>query len=185
MDESTYYPNDDDSRHHAPFASDTIGPPTIITAPKAATRALNNLLLSLKRMYTIDKAALIIYDENIDRMCVTHFMSRGVMKSGLALTIPNQSSLLYQILRQGFPVADNCPQLMSDNIIERKILLSPGARSVVIIPLIDNFRRLGLISLTSPIDSAFSVYIDGVGEDHVADFAHELRLMVQPSEVPA
>ena len=41
---------------------------------------------------------------------------KGVLKSGLTLTIPGRLSLLYQVLMQGYPIVDNYPQLISKNI---------------------------------------------------------------------
>jgi hypothetical protein len=46
---------------------------------------------------------------------------------------------------------------------------------VLIVPLIRDGNRLGVLSLASPKDSAFSIYIDGVGETVVARFAADLE----------
>jgi len=109
-------------------------------------RLFKNLLARLNRFYTIEKASLALYDHDQDCLHVTHMLSKGGLKSGLTLTIPSRHSLLYQVLRQGYPIVDNYPELMSRNVIEKKILLGPVTRSVAVIPLIYDGVLGGLLT---------------------------------------
>lgn len=139
------------------------------------SRFLRILLARLNRLYAIEKASLAIFDCDRDCLHITHMLSKGTMKSGLSLTIPNHHSLLYQVLMQGYPIVDNYPELISRNIIERKMLLGPATRSVAVIPLIYEGTRAGLLSLASEDDAAFSAYLEGRGEDAVAAFVSALN----------
>jgi transcriptional regulator with GAF, ATPase, and Fis domain len=152
------------------------------TDHKMIGRLLKDLLNRLDRTYTINKASLTFYDPDQTVLRVTHMLTRGVMKSGLTLTIPNRSSLLYQILMQGYPVVDNYPKLVTGNIIEKKILLSSKTRSLLIIPLIHNNIRLGVLNLASPDESVFGLYLEGVEVNAVGEFVEQLAQTLLQTE---
>jgi hypothetical protein len=151
---------------------------------KSVTRELKKLLARLNRLFTIRKASLACYDGVKDCLRVTHMFSGGTLKSSLALTIPNYKSLLYQVLAQGYPVVDNYPELITSSIIEKKILLGPSTRSILIIPLVHDGDRLGLLSLASPNESEFGLYLEGTGPDIVVEFAAQLSDLLSPVENP-
>ncbi len=144
----------------------------------AITCLMRRLLADLDHYYPIEKASLALYDPGGKRLFVSHLYHDGDFKTGLALALPDSGSLLYQILQQGFPVADNYPELIASGIVERKILLGPGTKSVLIVPLIHADCRLGILSLASPKESAFSIYLDGVGESFVRRFGAALDTIV-------
>lgn len=144
------------------------------TTHKMIIRHFKNLLSRLGRHYTIEKASLALHDVDRDCLKVTHMLTRGTMKSGLTLTVPKDTSLLHQILMQGFPVVDNYPALVTRNLIEKKILLASTSRSLLIAPLTYEGTRLGVLSLASPDEAAFGLYLEGVGEDMVGKFAVDL-----------
>lgn len=137
-------------------------------------RLLKKLLSRLSRVFSIEKASLIIYDHEKDSLRVTHMLNKGTLRSSLALTIPDNFSLLHQVFMQGYPIVDNYPELISRNVIEKKILLARDTQSVAVIPLIYDGTRLGLLSLASHKESAFSLYLEGMGEDNVVEFVAEL-----------
>lgn len=141
---------------------------------KMINRLLKKLIAKMHRFFEIEKASLAIYDADREALRVTHLYSKGALRSSLTLTIPSRSSLLYQVLHQGFPVADNYPELVAENVIEKRLLLTAATKSILVIPLIHDGRRLGLLSLASPRDSVFSVYFEGKGENVVADFVERL-----------
>jgi len=141
----------------------------------AITRLMRRLLGELDHYYPIEKASLALYDHAGARLCVSHLYHDGTVKTGLALALPDGRSLLYQILQQGFPVADNYPELIAAGTVEKKILLGSRTKSVLIIPLIHDGDRLGVLSLASPKDSAFSIYLDGAGESTVGRFVTDLE----------
>jgi len=179
------YPNDDDGRNSILQSTNRSRLPHIDLGRsnhKVIHRLLKGLISRLNRSYTIEKASLAIYDQENNNLRVTHMLTKGTLKSGLTLTIPNQTSLLYQVLLQGYPVVDNYPELISANIIEQKILLGRRTQSVIVIPLIYDCHKLGVLSLASPDESAFGLYLDGVGEDMVAEFVGSLGQMPQQVE---
>jgi len=137
-------------------------------------RKLRKLLVRLGRFYDIEKASLTFYDYRRNCLHVTHMFSKGALKSGLTLSIPDHHSLLYQVLMQGFPIVDNYPELVTRNIIEKKILLGPATRSVAVIPLLSDGLLGGILSLASEDDSAFSLYLEGRGEELVTEFIADL-----------
>lgn len=140
------------------------------TTHKMIIRHFKNLLNGLSRHYTIEKASLALHDVDRDCLKITHMLTRGAMKSGLTLTVPKDTSLLHQIFMQGFPVVDNYPELVTRNLIEKKILLASTSRSLLIAPLTYDGTRLGVLSLASPDEGAFGLYLEGVGESLVGKF---------------
>ncbi len=146
-------------------------------------RLFKRLIARLGRKYAIKKASLTLYEPGSDGLRITHILKEGVCKSGLALGIPKHDSLLYEILRQGYPLVDNYPELASGNPIEKKIFLTPETVSVAVIPIIQNGLRIGVVSLASDQESAFSPYLNGLGADIVDDFAASLLgILAIPSE---
>lgn len=141
----------------------------------AITRLMRRLLADLSQYYPIEKASLALYDPSSDRLSVSHLYLDGKFKTGLTLALPDHRSLLYQVLQQGFPIADNYPEQIAAGVVERKILLGSRTKAALIIPLIRDGNRLGVLSLASSKDSAFSIYLDGVGETMVARFAAGLE----------
>jgi transcriptional regulator with GAF, ATPase, and Fis domain len=151
---------------------------------KMINRHFKTLLSQLGRHYSIEKASLALHDADNNSLRVTHMLTRGIMKSGLTLTIPKDTSLLHQILMQGFPVVDNYPELVTRNLIEKKILLATNSRSLLVTPLTHEGTRLGVLSLASPDETAFGLYLEGVGQDIVGKFASELGgILIQKEPV--
>jgi transcriptional regulator with GAF, ATPase, and Fis domain len=138
------------------------------------TRLMRRLLAELDHYYPIEKASLALYDPVDDRLCISHLHHDGAFKTGLALALPDGRSLMYQILQQGFPVADNYPGHITAGVVEKKILLGDQTKSVLLVPLVHDGDRLGVLSLASPKESAFSIYLDGVGESMIRRFAGDL-----------
>jgi hypothetical protein len=137
-------------------------------------RLFKRLIARLGRSYDITKASLTLHGGEADGLRITHILKEGVSRSGLALGIPKQDSLLYEVLRQGYPLVDNYPELASGNPIERKILLTARTASVAVIPIIHDGLRLGVVSLASDQQSAFSPYLNGLGTEDVDEFAASL-----------
>jgi transcriptional regulator with GAF, ATPase, and Fis domain len=158
--------------------ADTINPSAGLSGSRELGALFSKLIGRLGRFYTINKASLSFYDGTTRRLRVTHIYENRSMKAGLALNFSINKSTMYQILVQGYPVADNYPEHFSGNIIEKKILLSTGSRSVLIVPLVLEGVRMGLLSLASVNESAFGLYLEGIGEGMVADFVEKLGEMI-------
>ncbi len=142
------------------------------------TRMMQRAIEDMERHYAVEKASLALYDHTRDKLCITHLYLNGTFKTSLTLILPDQHSLLYQIYDQGFPVADNYPSLLASTVIEKKILMGPNTRSVLIVPLIHEGIRLGVLSLASADSAAFSTYLEGVGEKALICFAAALNAVI-------
>jgi hypothetical protein len=151
---------------------------TWVVADEAIAKMFRRLIARLGRHFPIDRASLALYDPDKNRLCVTHMYAKRTVKAGLTLTIPNRNSILHQILEQGYPIVDHYPELMTSDLIERKLLLGSAARSVLVIPLVSDAVRLGLASLTSSEATAFGLYLEGVGEEIVVQFVERLGALL-------
>ncbi len=141
----------------------------------AVTRLFRQLVARFRRHFPVDKASLAFHDRSSGRLRATHIYAQRTLRTSLALTIPADNSVLYQILMQGFPVADNYPESLTGSIIEKKLLLSANTKSVLVVPLVHDGERLGVVSFASATESAFSIYLEGVGQNLVSDFISQLK----------
>lgn len=148
-------------------------------------RAFNRVIGKLGRFYSIDRASLAILNSESSTFRVTHIKDKGSLKKGLALNFAASRTTMFQVLKQGYPVADNFPEQISNNIIEKRILLSSNACSVMMIPLIYDNLRIGVLNLTSIQPSAFGLYLDGIGEGAVAEFVHDLYQLLREASTKA
>jgi len=146
---------------------------------------LRKLVNRLSRVYNIDRVSVAFFNPDQESLCVTHMLTGGAYKSSLTLTLPGGRSLLYQVLMQGYPIVDNYPELMTGNIIEKKILVTSATASVAVIPLIYDGAKLGVLSLGSPDQAAFGTYLEGVGEECVDDFVEKLVGILGREQSPA
>ena len=156
---------------------------TWVVVDEAIAKMFRRLIVRLGRLFPIEKASLALYDPDKNRLCVTHMFAKRTVKAGLTLTIPSRNSILYQILEQGYPIVDHYPELMTSDLVERKLLLGSAARSVLVIPLVSGGVRLGLASLTSSESTAFSLYLEGEGEEIVDQFVERLEALL-PATTP-
>jgi len=140
----------------------------------AANRPLDDLfkllITRLGRFFTINRGLLTFYDDRAQLMRITHCYENGVFKSGIGLNIPAAKSMMYQVMQQGYPVADNYPEKITQNIIEKKLIIGPTSRSALIIPLISDTITLGVAALASHNEFAFGPYLEGVGEGITSEF---------------
>lgn len=143
----------------------------------------NQLIKRLHRFFNINKATLTFYDGTVKRLRVTHIYENGLSRRGATLNFPIDNSLMYQVLTRGFPVADNYPEQITGNLIEKKILLSKNARSVLIIPLQLGQTKLGLLSLASSEEAAFGLYLEGVGEEVVGELTAGLHTALASADL--
>ena len=151
---------------------------TYINPNHSSYNQLNDLLTKLirkmMRFFPIDKATITFYDARDEMLRVSQVYENGSIKRGLRLNFPVRNSLMYQVLMHGYPVVDNFPEKLSSNVIERKILLNNMTRSVLVVPLIYDGIKMGLLSLTSQKEYAFGLYLEGVCEGMVEDFGKQL-----------
>jgi transcriptional regulator with GAF, ATPase, and Fis domain len=134
------------------------------------SQSFSDLIQTLNRQFSIERAALAICDDRKECLRVTHIYERNAVKSGLTLTIPGPKSTMYHVLKQGFPVADNYPDLFAGNIIEKRIMMTPESKAVLTIPLRVDGHDLGVVNLASREPGAFGLFIEGIAVDPVEQF---------------
>lgn len=147
-----------------------------VSATKEVTDLFRSTISRLSRFFSIDKASLAQFNFTDHNLHVTHIYKHKRLNKGLTLIVQPTNSAMYQVLMQGYPVADNYPDHMSSHIIERKILLSEATRSLLIIPLTCDCYKLGVLTLSSPDECAFGTYLEGVGEGFVTELATALYI---------
>lgn len=148
---------------------------TLTTQPTAeVTELLERVLSKLSRLFSVDKASLALFNFSDHNLHVSHIYKNKHLNKGITLIIQPTDSTMYQVLMQGFPVVDNYPDHITANVIERKILLSESTKSLLIVPLVCDCYKLGVLTLSSNDECAFGTYLEGVGEGIVAELSTAL-----------
>ncbi|MEZ5357538.1 MAG: hypothetical protein R3F48_01825 [Candidatus Zixiibacteriota bacterium] len=149
-----------------------------IAAPQSQdiSDLLNKVLSRLSRLFSIEKASLALFNFTDHNLHVSHMYKDKQVKTGITLIVQPVKSTMYQVLMQGYPIVDNYPELISSNIIERKILLSEGTKSLLIVPLACDCYKLGVLTMSSNEECAFGTYLEGVGEGIVAELSTALYI---------
>lgn len=143
------------------------------------------LMRRLEPLYPINLASLALYDATSRRFQVIHVIDDRGPKTGVALSIATDDSILYQVFCQGFPVVDNTPEQMPASPVERKLLMSPSTRSILMVPLILHDLEMGVLNLSADQENAFHPYLDGVGASIVDRFIRLLGPALVPEEIVA
>jgi transcriptional regulator with GAF, ATPase, and Fis domain len=144
---------------------------------------LQNLLSKMGRFFNIERGALSFLDTQNEKMRITHMLKNGHINTGVTLVIKNKNSIMHQTLDHGFPIADNFPEHISNSTIEKKILMSENTRSVLMIPLITNSVRIGVLSLSSKDECTFGTYLEGMGKGFVDEFTDQLYQMLTMEKI--
>lgn len=150
---------------------------------KKTSELLQNVFSKMGRFFNIERGALSFLDAQNDKMRITHMLKNNHINTGVTLVIKNKNSIMYQTLDNGFPVADNFPEHISNCNIEKKILMSEVTRSVLMIPLVQDSIRIGVLSLSSTDECAFGTYLEGVGKGFVDEFTKQLSRMLTTEKV--
>jgi transcriptional regulator with GAF, ATPase, and Fis domain len=157
------------------FEESTIRPPNE-TPTREVTEAIRTTISKLSRFFSIEKASLAYFNFGNQNLHVTHIYKSNRLNKGLTIIVQPENSVMYQVLMQNYPVADNYPDHISTHVIERKILLSDKTKSVLIIPLTYDCYKLGILTLSSQEECAFGTYLEGVGEGPVKDLSAALYI---------
>ncbi|GEM_PF-1218648 len=128
-------------------------------------RNINKLFFSFLKKFNrylpVNRAALVIYSGR-DRTLKVIALKGETAREGLALTLPVENSLLHRVYSSRATYTASQPFYFSGNFIERKILLSPDTKAVMVAPLFDGGDIFGLICISSPREAAFENCDQGV-----------------------
>jgi len=149
----------------------------------AKQRNLSKLFFSvtkkLGKFFSISGALLIVHSERDNRLKVIATRKPSRALAGLALTLPSQNSLFYDVYRDATPYIKNYPEDFDGNFIEQKLLLDDDTKSLVICPTIHNGFPNGLICFTSPVPYAFVMFEKGFLQDIMEQFGVVLNREMQ------
>jgi len=134
----------------------------LISQSESVPKMFHLLTGKLSKFFSISRAVLIAFSHRENSLKAIAMKDHQIIGDGLALTLPRQDSLLYDVFDNGSVYLENYPGAFDGNFFERKLLLDDDTKSLVIIPLRfeDNIR--GLICYSSPIAYAFSMIEEGL-----------------------
>jgi hypothetical protein len=108
----------------------------------------------LNRAFDITSAVLVIRSVRDSSLKVIAIKKDHYSREGLALTLPDRDSLLYNVLRKASLHTEYIVENFSGNFIEK-------SRTLAICPIISNNSVSGLLCLASPSSSAFELFENG------------------------
>jgi len=130
-------------------------------------RNINKLFFSftkkLNRFLPISRAALVIHSQRDKNLKVIALKAESA-REGLALSLPSENSLFYRVFNSRSIYTADYPFNFSGNFVERKIMVGPDTKSILVTPLMTGGNIYGLICLASPQEAAFRYYDHSIME---------------------
>ncbi|MCP4703226.1 MAG: hypothetical protein GY865_01340 [candidate division Zixibacteria bacterium] len=128
----------------------------------------------LNKFFTISRSSLILHSRQENKLKMIAMKSEKGARKGLALTLPENGSLLYKIFNKGLFHFQHYPKNSDCNFIEQKILKDKTALSMAILPIIQDNINYGLICLSSPDQDAFVPLENGLLDEILDGFGKNL-----------
>jgi transcriptional regulator with GAF, ATPase, and Fis domain len=122
----------------------------------------------LHETFEINKGVLILRQEQPKKLAAVSTWKNGLGRDGLALSLPNDSSLFEQVAEQGEVYTEHFCGAFSGNFFERKLLLDDDSRSFVLQPLKSDGQVVGLLGYSSQSATAFAMFEEGA-MDNIAE----------------
>lgn len=123
--------------------------------------AFHTLTDQLLKEYDIDKGVLVLRPDAGRQLAAVSTWHRGIMRDGLRLNLPIETSLFEKVAEQGHVYTEDFCESFSGNFFERKLLLDDDSRSFVLQPLKCEGRVLGLLGYSSRKPMAFVTFEEG------------------------
>ena len=144
-------------------------------APKSESVDLSavfaELTRAIRRRYAIDKGVLMLRQEETNHLAAISTWEKGSVRTGLALTLPIESSLFERVAQNGVVYGNLPAASFEGNFFEQKLLLTPASASFVLQPLSVRGQVVGLIGYSSKKPEAFSDFLDGCFDGIAAQLA--------------
>ncbi|MFQ6009001.1 MAG: GAF domain-containing protein [Candidatus Zixiibacteriota bacterium] len=138
------------------------------------------LTQQLCKKFEISKGVLVLRQEQPRRLTAISTWKHGLERDGLAINLPNDSSLFEKVAEQGQVYTENFCESFVGNFFERKLLLDDTSRSFVLQPLKANGHVVGLVGYSSENPTAFTVLEEGVLEQEASAFAALIEVRMYP-----
>ena len=146
-----------------------------LKAPKSENAELPDVFAELtrtiRRRYAIDKGVLVLRQEETNHLSAISTWEKGSVRTGLALTLPVESSLFEKVARSGEVYGNYAAATFNGNFFEQKLLLGPSSKSFVLQPLSVRGQVVGLIGYSSRDEDAFTDFVDGLFDGIAAQLA--------------
>ena len=147
----------------------------ILKKPGDINKLFFRLTKKLDKLYSITKAALIVHSDQDNKLKAIAMKGNNGTCEGLALTLPEDNSLLYKVFEDNYQYIQNYPDQFSGNFFEEKILIDRATQSLAVLPIIEKNSPKGLICFSSTIPNAFASFEDGALNDILENFGQVLK----------
>jgi|GEM_PF-1130869 len=137
------------------------------------------LTKKLNKFFSLSRSVLIVRSHVDDSLKVIAMKGPQNARVGLALTLPEDNSLLYRVSQEGSIYIENYPNGFKGNFIEKKLLLDDNPGSMAICPIEHDDNVRGLICLTSPALYAFTLFKDGFLDGVLERFGRSIEKEVK------
>lgn len=124
----------------------------------------------LNKFFTISQSSLIVHSKQDGKLKVIAMKGEKGARKGLALTLPENNSLLYKVFADDHFYVQHHPENFDGNFIEEKILKIDTTQSLAILPISRNGTKSGLLCLCSPKLNAFASFENGLMDEILENF---------------
>ncbi len=104
---------------------------------------------NLAEKLSINRSVLILNQQQTNQLAAISTWENGVVRDGLTITLPSESSLLIKVAEKGVANTIDSPVDFSGNFFEKKLLFNNESKSLTIQPLIYDEKVIGLVTLSS------------------------------------
>lgn len=129
----------------------------------------------LEAVYSINKGVLVLRKENENCFSAISTWQNGQLRDGLAINLPNDTSLFERVAADGIVYTEDFGGLFSGNFFERKLLLDDATKSYAVHPLKYEGTVIGLLAYSSEEPTAFTMFEEGALLEMTGEFASIIK----------
>jgi len=154
----------------------------LLSQKKPVPTLFCELIHKLDKFFSICKASLILHNPYTGTLALTSWWDHYCLKEGVIISLPRENSLLYATLKSQSVVHKWVNGQAPGNFVERKLLISEETQALAVCPAIFEDAVHGLVTLASPVPSAFDMMQHGYFE-LVFDRFGELLAKKTPTDI--
>ncbi len=134
-----------------------------------------SIVKKLNKFFSLSRAILVVRSPKDNNLKVIALKGQKIARQGLALTLPEKNSLLYNVCECCKMYTQNFPTHFEGNFIEKKLLIDDETSSIAICPIRNNGSIHGLLCLASPIIYAFDMFGQGFLDSVLEQFGRRIK----------
>jgi len=134
-----------------------------------------SFIKKLNKFFSLSKAILVVRSPRDNNLKVVALKGQKSIRQGLALSLPEKNSLLYNVFDDCEIYTQNFPKDFEGNFVEKKLLIDNETSSIAVCPIRNDDSTHGLLCLASPIIYAFDMFGEGFLDSVLEQFGKRIK----------